>query len=780
MDNKRILLVHPLGYDSIYAGQDVARLANLMPPLGLASLASYLENNGLRADILDCFAHPDCLDRMNSYLREYRPRFIGLTCTTSAFPNSVQIIQRAKQILPEIRSVVGGAHPSALKEEALRDSPDVDYAVVGEGEKPLKRLLQRTEKEAHLIPGICYHGHNGPVFNGTQTDLVQLDDLPFPAYDKLPGFPDTYTLPVFNYPRRPNTSCISSRGCPYKCSYCDRSVFGSSFRYNSAGYLYAHMRYLHNRWGIRHINFYDDQFTLNRGRVAELCTMLMDHPLGMTFNCAARAEHVDPELLEMMKDAGCWMISLGIENGNQKLLSKHRQNANLDMVARTVKDIKKAGIRAKGLFMLGLPGETEKTIKETKTYAHSLNLDDLNLAKFTPFPGSPLYKDIHIHGKFEEDYARMDCMHFLFIPQGLSEQFLEDKFQEFYKEHFTRPRTLYNYLSMLWKSPDSWKRFILSLPDFLKFAHQGNRMSAEASSHKRNWDSKSLGGEWQHRFFYALIRTLGVRPAYAFLYPVTLWYVLLHPSVRRRIRPYLKHRFPEKKAIPRLFATYRLSLNFAQILVDRAAIGILGSSRFKIDFPEREKFREIAHQGKGAVLINTHAGSWQVAIAALELLSTPISMLMQKDRKDVDRPYYSHRQQESPYRTIDPSKGSEAMLEMFNSLKKGEILGVMGDRAFGNDKNLVDVDFLGKKAWLPFSPYKLASSTGAPCMVLLTHRTGYLHYTVRLARVIDVPRDLGRQPGNFREYAQEYTHTLEEFVKKHPWQFFNFYDMWEK
>ena len=110
-------------------------------------------------------------------------------------------------------------------------------------------------------------GEGNPLFNGYRAKSIELDTLPFPAYEKLDGYPQAYQLPIFNYPRVPNSSCISSRGCPYACSYCDRSVFRNSFRYNSAEYLYEHLKYLKDRFHIRHINFYDDQFTFNRKRV---------------------------------------------------------------------------------------------------------------------------------------------------------------------------------------------------------------------------------------------------------------------------------------------------------------------------------------------------------------------------------------------------------------------------------------------------------------------------------------------------------------------------------
>jgi len=191
---------------------------------------------------------------------------------------------------------------------------------------------------------------------------VELDTLPFPAYEKLPGYPDVYTLPLFNYPKTPNTVCVSSRGCPYACTYCDRSVFGRGFRYNSADYMLALVRDLRARFGIRHINFYDDQFTFNRPRIEAFARGLADDRLGITFNCAARAEHVDEELLKVLKAAGCWMISLGIETGDPELLARHRKRSDLDRLRDCVAQVRRARIRVKGLLMMGLPGETTESI----------------------------------------------------------------------------------------------------------------------------------------------------------------------------------------------------------------------------------------------------------------------------------------------------------------------------------------------------------------------------------------------------------------------------------
>lgn len=478
IDYRKILLVHPLGYSADAAGRDISRMANIMPPLGLASMAAYLDRRGMETAIIDCYARPAISDELiRRYLEVERPAFIGFSCTTSSFLDGVRLARLAKEVVPRSKVVFGGAHVSAMKEKVLRDFPVIDFTVVGEGEETLAELMEKGVEAPAEVKGIVYHGApDEPVFTGYREKGIELDTLPFPAYEKLHGYPSVYKLPIFNYPSSPNTSCISSRGCPYACSYCDRSIFRRTFRYNSAEYLYEHLRYLRERFGVRHVNFYDDQFTFNRQRVEEFCRRMTDRPLGMTFNCAVRAEHIDSELLGQMKTAGCWMASLGIETGDADLLAQHRQNADTDMLAEKIRLIHRAGIRTKGLLMMGLPGESEESIRKSMEYVFSLPIDDMNLAKFTPFPGSPIYENIHQLGEFEEDWEKMDCMHFLFVPHGMSRERLEVLFQEFYKNHFKRPKILWNYVTMLWRSPDSWMRFAGNLSSFMKFARSNRRV----------------------------------------------------------------------------------------------------------------------------------------------------------------------------------------------------------------------------------------------------------------------------------------------------------------
>lgn len=487
LNEKNALLIHPLGRASGRAAR-VARLANIMPPLGVASMAAYAETRGIATAIIDYYAQPDSDAAVKDYLRERRPAFVGFSCTTATFLDGVRIARMVKSELPGVSTVFGGVHVSGQQQAALERFPELDFAIVGEGEQAFCELLESQGRDVGDIPGLVYRQGGQVLFSGLRKKGIDLDSLPFPAYDKLPDYPHSYTLPIFNYPTAPNTSANSSRGCPYTCSYCDRSVFRSSYRFNSAEYLYAHMKFLKERYGIRHINFYDDQFTFNRRRVEEFTDMLVDKPLGMTFNCAVRANHVDEDLLRRIKAAGGWMVSLGVESGDQELLERHGRKLDVGATAEVVRQAKRAGLRVKGLLMMGVPGETEESIQRTMDYAFSLPIDDFNMTKFTPFPGAPLYDDIRNHGAFEENWDKMDCMHFLFIPHALTKERMETLFTEFYKRHYTRPRAMWDKTTMLWRSPDSWRRFLGNLGEFLSYARKGDdsgRDSGGDSGEKR-------------------------------------------------------------------------------------------------------------------------------------------------------------------------------------------------------------------------------------------------------------------------------------------------------
>lgn len=470
-----ILLVQPLGVNWNPEEKDMSRVVNIMPPIGLLNLAAWVDTHGHSSQIYDCYAHPGDDRRLIETIRREKPDFLGVSATTSSFLDGVRIAEKAKEIHPDIRVVFGGVHVSGLREPLLRRFPVIDFGVVGEGEEALRALLDGTVPAE--ISGMLYRDGEEVCFTGFRQETLSMDDLPFPAYGKLDGYPERYTLPIFSYPKAPNTTIITSRGCPFQCSYCDRSVFRRTYRYNSAEYMMNLFSWLRDEWNIRHVNIYDDTFLLHRKRIETFCRLKIESGLNTTFNCAARSEQIDEEMLKLLKRAGCWMISLGMETGDPELLKRHRSYGTdrdpreaLDEIERTSRLIKKAGIRVKGLFMMGLPGETEETIDRTMEFVFRLPLDDFNLSKLTPFPGAPMYSDIREHGTFDEKWELMNALTFVFIPNGLTKERLTERYHEFYRKYYSRPKTLLKYATMAWKSPDSWLRFLKDLPTFLSFA----------------------------------------------------------------------------------------------------------------------------------------------------------------------------------------------------------------------------------------------------------------------------------------------------------------------
>jgi len=465
----KALLVHPHGSNWMGSGKDITTIFNLMPPIGLLSIAAFLESKGIDADILDCYGAPATVAEHARDILSRGPDVVGFSCTTSSFLEGYAIADCLKQMNADVRIVFGGSHACSAGAALLNDYPAIDFLVIGEGEITFWELLHDRFRNPESIPGVALRRDGKGVLTATRENIPDLDALPFPAYGRLRGFPRRYNLPLFSYPKAPNTSVISSRGCPYQCSYCDRSVFSRGFRFNSPDYIVEHLEYLHRDFGIRHVFFYDDLFTFDRSRVERFCILMEKKRLPVGYNSIARLEHVDAELLALLKRSGCWQVNFGIESGDPEILMKHRKLYDLGQVEQKLNMVRETGMRVKGLFMMGFPGETEQSIQRTIEYALALPLDEINVTKFTPFPGAPVYRTIREHGEFDEDWPSMNCMNFVFVPHGMTRERLEELYNEFISRFYRRSRIHWGYTKMLWKSPHSMGVFLRNLPEILRF-----------------------------------------------------------------------------------------------------------------------------------------------------------------------------------------------------------------------------------------------------------------------------------------------------------------------
>ena len=464
----RVVLVHPAGSNWIPGKRDVTVAANRMVPIGLLSIASYLEANGLEVLVHDCLGPgaPASIDANVRKILSSDPHLVGFSTTTSAFLDAYEMAKKLREARPSVKNVFGGIHVSGVGPQLMGRFPEIDYLVFGEGEVTLLELA--AGESPRRIEGLVWRDGEEVVTNSPRELVRDLDSLPLPAYEKLAGFPREYHLPLFSYIRTPGTAISTSRGCIYQCSYCDRSVFKKGFRSNSSEYTYEHLRYLRKRFGTRHVNIYDDLFTVNRKRILALCHKLSAEPLGVQFNCAVRIGHTDDELLRALKEAGCLMVSVGVESGDPRQLERLKAGVTLDMVKETIVRIKANGLRAKGLFMMGVVGDTEESIRRTSDFIIELGLDDMNMSKFTPFPGAPCWSTIHAEGTFEENWNLMNCVNFVFVPKGIeSRERLDQLYGEHVRRFYTDPTWRKTFMKRIWQHRRSLRHMLFNLPSFL-------------------------------------------------------------------------------------------------------------------------------------------------------------------------------------------------------------------------------------------------------------------------------------------------------------------------
>jgi predicted LPLAT superfamily acyltransferase len=291
------------------------------------------------------------------------------------------------------------------------------------------------------------------------------------------------------------------------------------------------------------------------------------------------------------------------------------------------------------------------------------------------------------------------------------------------------------------------------------------------------WSSRSLGSRAQHAVFYALIRAAGTSGAYALLFFVVTWYTL-RPSVRRRSRAYLERRFPGAGRAAAWMHAWKLQWSFGQCLVDRAAAGLRGG--FAFEDIRGEDLPNLLAEGNGVILLSAHTGCWQIAPrVSAKISGVPVAVLQHSEPGDVDRQIHDHAGQAPPYRILRTGGGPETVLALLRHLRQGGLLCLMGDRVEGSAEQAVSVSFFGAPARMPCLAYRLASASGAPVLCVFALRTGPLRGKLFCAECLRPPADLGRKAQAYRAYAQLFASALERFVLDNPYQFFNFYDLWE-
>jgi len=297
---------------------------------------------------------------------------------------------------------------------------------------------------------------------------------------------------------------------------------------------------------------------------------------------------------------------------------------------------------------------------------------------------------------------------------------------------------------------------------------------------KTSYQSPKFGNKLGHQIFHRTLRWFGPSPAYVLLAFVVSFYVFLRKRPRQLASFYLKRRFPEDTFLRRLFRTYNYIFHFGMVLIDQAAMGILGRKAFKIDFPGREELLNLSKEKKGIVLITSHFGNWQTAMAAVEDLAVPVNFLIRLEEHMEGRYFFDLAGIRNKVKMIDPAGFAGGLVDAIKVLEEGECVSIMGDRAWGSRTQYSD--FLGKQAAFPISPYYLASASGADPVVLLTVRTGKLSFKIYYFYLKDEDtewKNLSTKE-TINRLLPKYVRILEDLTEKYPFMWFNIFNFWNK
>jgi len=427
-----------------------------IPGIGTLVLAAVMRAAGHRVHVVDGKRSGTPLEEVARRVAALAPDHVGFSATTISIHNAARIAARVKTLVPGTVTTVGGPHVSAVPAETLARFASFDYGVVGEGEQPYPELVARLAAgaDARGVPGLVYRADGTVRANpaAPYLDGDALDRLPEPAWDLVPDFPLRVQPNVFNYRASPVASLVTSRGCPFSCSFCDRSTSGRKGRFHGVDYVVRLCRRL-VALGVRHVLFYDDLFTVSRRRVVELCERFLAEGFRFTWSCNSHPNLLDPATLRLMRRAGCWQIAYGIESGSQRILDVVKHEVKLPRMLETLRETRAAGIRVKGLLMMAHPTEGEDSLQETVDFLRTAPLDLVQITKFTPYPGTPSYPTVRDYGAFAEDWERMNAMNWVFVPQGLTTESLERWFRRAYRTFYSRPGVLWGLAKTLAGEP---------------------------------------------------------------------------------------------------------------------------------------------------------------------------------------------------------------------------------------------------------------------------------------------------------------------------------------
>lgn len=432
---------------------------------GLCWLAAVTRKHNYNTEIIDALPLKLDNERLARLVAEKKPRYVGISACTIDIYGAFDFADRLKKIKPDIITIIGGPHITAVPEETMERFPAFDIGVIGEGEITIVELLNfltdKNNKDLSEVEGIIYRKNGRTSSTRPRGFLKDLDTLPLPAWDLLPDLKTHYFAPAWTGHSGQTATIITSRGCPFQCIYCDRKVFGNVARYHSSEYVLDMIKTLHFKYGISHFRIGDDNFILHKKRLYEICDLIERENLKMTWSCLARADSIHPQTLLRMKRAGCWSIAFGVETGSQRIHDIEKKHINLEQVAKAVTVTRAAGIKTISFNIIGHPLETEETIRETINFNKKIKVDEFKTQFMVPFPGTELYGCAEKYGTFNRDWKNMGVFKEpIFIPYGLTKEDMIKWNKKGFMAFYLQPRIILMYLLRI-RSLDEVKMILL-------------------------------------------------------------------------------------------------------------------------------------------------------------------------------------------------------------------------------------------------------------------------------------------------------------------------------
>jgi anaerobic magnesium-protoporphyrin IX monomethyl ester cyclase len=400
-----ILLINPPAENEIIGNNPpiIEEERGYNPPLGLLYIAAYLQKHTQHdVEVLDAQVEELGYEQLRHIIAGKKPDVVGITAMTFTLLDVMKTVRVVKEVNEGIQVVLGGPHVHIFPKETM-GLPGVDYVVLGEGEATFRELVDNIHARGVLkdIKGLVFRDNGQIVNTGVRALVDDLDTLPFPARHLTPYWKYSSLLAK----RTPITTMFTSRGCPFRCAFCDRPHLGKRFRAQSPRSVVDEMEAC-TQLGLYEFLIYDDTFTVNRRRVMGICEEIRRRKLNIGWDIRARVDTVDEEMLKALRAAGCERIHYGVEAGTEKILKVLNKGITIAQVRDAFRWTKQAGIDVLAYFMIGAPTETREDILQTIDVAKSLNPDYVHITILTPFPGTQIYFDGLTQGIFEADFWR--------------------------------------------------------------------------------------------------------------------------------------------------------------------------------------------------------------------------------------------------------------------------------------------------------------------------------------------------------------------------------------